>query len=145
MFYFLTRLIYTFTLRQCQSVSEKLREEMLHIALEDKSLIEELIKSIDTFKNMDMPVFELIYTLGLMSNEDAGYLIGGSYKFAKSLERKYIGFGGRVNYNSKVEKIIVENNTANGDKRVLAYRIKAMKYLKVFHGFNNTCYIYFIN
>ncbi len=62
----------------------------------------------------DMPVFALLYTLAVLANKDAGYPIGGSLSFAKSIEKRYLGLGGNINYNSKVEKIIVENNTAKG-------------------------------
>lgn len=62
----------------------------------------------------DMPVFTLIYTLALLANKDAGYPVGGSLDFAKSIEKKYLGLGGKVNYGSKVEKIIVEDNRSKG-------------------------------
>lgn len=64
----------------------------------------------------DMPVFTLIYTLALLANNDAGYPIGGSLGFAKSIEKRYLSLGGKVNYTSKVEKIIVENNKSKGIK-----------------------------
>lgn len=46
----------------------------------------------------------------------AGYPIGGSLKFAKSIEKRYISLGGRIHYNSKVSKIMVKNNRAVGIK-----------------------------
>lgn len=64
----------------------------------------------------DMPVFALIYTLALLSNKDAGYPVGGSLEFAKSIEKKYLSLGGRMNYNSRVEKILVQDNKARGIK-----------------------------
>jgi phytoene dehydrogenase-like protein len=62
----------------------------------------------------DMPSFALIYTLALLANNDAGYPIGGSLDFAKSIEKRYLSLGGKVNYNSRVEKIIVEDNKSKG-------------------------------
>lgn len=64
----------------------------------------------------DMPVFALVYTLALMANKDAGYPIGGSLEFAKSFEKKYLSLGGKVNYNSRVEKIITDDGKAMGLK-----------------------------
>ncbi len=64
----------------------------------------------------DMPLFALIYTLALLANRDAGYPIGGSLDFARSIEKRYLSLGGHINYNSRVEKVIVENNSAKGIK-----------------------------
>jgi phytoene dehydrogenase-like protein len=62
----------------------------------------------------EMPVTALIYTLALLSNKAAGYPIGGSLDFIKSIEDKYKNLGGKINYNCKVEKILVEDATAKG-------------------------------
>jgi len=40
--------------------------------------------------------------------------VGGSLKFAMSIERRYKALGGGIAYNSKVEKILVENGRAVG-------------------------------
>ena len=58
----------------------------------------------------------LIMTLSWMYLKSAGYPIGGSLEFSKSIERRYINLGGKVNYNSKVSKIIVKDNKAVGIK-----------------------------
>lgn len=62
----------------------------------------------------DIYAFALIYTLALLDLKTAGYPIGGSIEFAKSIEKKYKSLGGKVNYNSKVTKILVEDNKAVG-------------------------------
>jgi phytoene dehydrogenase-like protein len=59
-------------------------------------------------------VFFLLYTLASMHKKSAGYPIGGSLNFAGLIEKKYINLGGKVNYNSRVEKIIVEDDCARG-------------------------------
>ena len=56
----------------------------------------------------------LLLTLAWMHTKNAGYPLGGSLEFAKNIERRYISLGGKIHYNSKVSKIIVENNKATG-------------------------------
>jgi len=75
-----------------------------------------LNKNFTTFFGMfeEMPVFALIYTLALLDDNSAGYPIGGSLEFAKSIENRYLSLGGKIQYNSKVEEIIVEDNIAKG-------------------------------
>jgi phytoene dehydrogenase-like protein len=46
----------------------------------------------------------------------SGYPIGGSLELAKSIEKRYLSLRGKINYNSKVVKIITENNIATGIK-----------------------------
>lgn len=70
-----------------------------------------------TFEFMFLPemsVLFLIMTLVWMSKKSAGYPIGGSLKFTRLIENKYLKLGGRINYKSKVTKIITENNSAKG-------------------------------
>jgi len=59
-------------------------------------------------------VFFLLYTLVSMHKKSAGYPIGGSLNFARLIEKKYINLGGKVNYNSRVERIIEEDDCARG-------------------------------
>lgn len=58
----------------------------------------------------------LLMTLSWMYKKCAGYPIGGSLEFARSIEKRYLSLGGKVRYNSKVSKIIVENGSAVGIK-----------------------------
>jgi phytoene dehydrogenase-like protein len=60
-----------------------------------------------------MSFFAIIFMMGSYAGK-SGYPIGGSLAFAKKMEEKYLSLGGKVNYNSRVEKIIVENNSASG-------------------------------
>ena len=75
-----------------------------------------LNKNFESFFGMpgEMPVFALIYTLALLDDNCAGYPIGGSLEFANSIEKRYFSLGGKIQYNSKVEEIIVENDIAKG-------------------------------
>ncbi len=59
-------------------------------------------------------VFFLLMTLVYMHKRSAGYPIGGSLNFAELIEKKYISLGGKVKYNSRVEKVIVEDDHAKG-------------------------------
>ena len=73
-----------------------------------------LKKTIELLFIPEMTVFFLIMTLVWMHKKSAGYPIGGSLKFARSIEKKYLELGGKIRYKSKVKKIITENNSAKG-------------------------------
>jgi phytoene dehydrogenase-like protein len=62
------------------------------------------------------PIIAPIMMLGFMYRKSAGYPIGGSLEFAKSIEKRYIGLGGNINYSNRVDTIIVRNDTAVGIK-----------------------------
>lgn len=49
-----------------------------------------------------IPMIELIYGVW--------FIKGGMFQYAKALEKRFIELGGKIVYNSTVEKIIVENN-----------------------------------
>ncbi len=59
-------------------------------------------------------VFFLLMTLASMHKKAAGYPIGGSLNFAKLIEGNYETLGGKINYKSRVEKVIVEDDCAQG-------------------------------
>ena len=70
-----------------------------------------------TFEYMFLPetvTLFLIMTLVWMHKKTAGYPIGGSLKFARLIEKKYLELGGKIKYKSRVKKIITENNSARG-------------------------------
>ncbi len=58
----------------------------------------------------------MIITLADMTKKNAGYVTGGSMEISLSLEKRYIELGGKINYGSRVDKILVENNKATGIK-----------------------------
>jgi phytoene dehydrogenase-like protein len=63
----------------------------------------------------DFSVFYMILSqLGFMYKNQAGYPLGGSLPMALTLEKKYKQLGGQVHYQSKVDKILVENGRAVG-------------------------------
>jgi phytoene dehydrogenase-like protein len=68
----------------------------------------------DVFYLPDLPMIALVVTLAWMHMGDAGYPIGGSLEFARAIERRYLGLGGQIHYQSPVTKILVENDRAVG-------------------------------
>lgn len=62
----------------------------------------------------EMSSFFLIMTLAWMHKKCAGYPIGGSLAFARLIEKKYLELGGKIHYNSRVKKILIQKNAAKG-------------------------------
>jgi len=58
----------------------------------------------------------LIITLPLAFNDKlgVGYPVGGSLNFARKIEERYLGLGGKIRYNSAVDEIVTENGRATG-------------------------------
>jgi phytoene dehydrogenase-like protein len=70
-----------------------------------------LIQSLDWH---GMPVGFSLWATALIGSRNGGYPMGGSLGFIKSVVERYEQLGGRIHYHSKVEEILVENNTAKG-------------------------------
>ncbi len=62
----------------------------------------------------DFSMFFMFFTFAYFHNRNAGYPIGGSLPMSLALAKRYTDLGGVIHYNSRVEKIIVENDTAVG-------------------------------
>jgi len=62
----------------------------------------------------EMSVLFLVMILVCMHKKSAGFPIGGSLKFARLIEKRYLELGGRIHYNSRVKKIIIKDNAAKG-------------------------------
>lgn len=69
---------------------------------------------VDILGYPEFSLLGLIMTLAWMHAENAGYPIGGSLPFAHAFERRYRDLGGEIYFNSRVEKILVENGQAVG-------------------------------
>ncbi len=66
-----------------------------------------------------LPRYPALYVLmifGHMHTGNANYPSGGSIGVAKAMEKRYLKLGGKINYNSKVESIVVKDNKAVGVK-----------------------------
>jgi phytoene dehydrogenase-like protein len=71
----------------------------------------------EAFQMIMMPDFSsffLLITMAWLAQKNAGYVIGGSMGISRSMEQRYLGLGGQVNYARKVERILVEDNRAVG-------------------------------
>ncbi|MDH4261830.1 MAG: NAD(P)/FAD-dependent oxidoreductase [Spirochaetia bacterium] len=61
-----------------------------------------------------LPALMCVMPISFMHKKEGGFPLGGSLKFAKAIESKYIELGGKMNYKCRVKKIIVENGVAKG-------------------------------
>jgi len=64
----------------------------------------------------DFSALFILMTLAWMHKRQAGYIIGGSMKLSRAIEKRYLDLGGVVSYKSRVEGILVEDNKAVGVK-----------------------------
>jgi phytoene dehydrogenase-like protein len=61
-----------------------------------------------------LPFLGLIITANGLDREGSGYPLGGSRKLVEVLTKEYKKAGGKIHFNSLVEKIIIENKQAKG-------------------------------
>ncbi|ULQ51977.1 phytoene desaturase family protein [Flavihumibacter fluvii] len=75
------------------------------------------------FGEQNFSALVFILMLGWYHDKNAGYLIGGSLPIADRMSKRYQELGGSIMLQTKVDKILVENNKATGvilsDGRVL--------------------------
>ncbi|OGF58617.1 MAG: hypothetical protein A2Y62_14545 [Candidatus Fischerbacteria bacterium RBG_13_37_8] len=64
--------------------------------------------------NLPMAALEMFLAWGNI--KAAGFPEGGALKFARAMERRFLELGGIIHYNSRVEKVLVENGKAVGVK-----------------------------
>ena len=76
----------------------------------DKFLSEALL----AFAPKGNSVFSLIFQLAIYNNKDACWPVGGSLEFARGIEKRYLELGGKIQYNSKVEEILVSKDRVTG-------------------------------
>lgn len=62
----------------------------------------------------DAPLFIHLLRHAYGLNDSVQWPVGGAMRFAFSIEKRYKSLGGEVHYDSRVEKILVENNKAVG-------------------------------
>ncbi|MGO9938883.1 MAG: phytoene desaturase family protein, partial [Terracidiphilus sp.] len=67
----------------------------------------------------------LIFSLAFMHAGNAGYAIGGSQALIRGIEEKLQDLGGRVRFDAKVDRILVERNQAVGVKLASGETIEA--------------------
>ena len=62
----------------------------------------------------DFPVSFMLMTFAWLHNKAAGYPLGGSLPFSRSIETRYRSLGGEMVYQAKVVKILTANDRAIG-------------------------------
>lgn len=72
-----------------------------------------LKKSLDMYFRK-IPILGLFRLLTPFHQKSAGYPIGGSLKFSQAIESRYFELGGKIHFNSRVTKVITQNNKACG-------------------------------
>jgi len=64
-----------------------------------------------------MPEFSSVFmlmTIAMMHKKTSGYVLGGSMKLSRAIEKRYLDLGGEIKYKSRVSKILVEHDKAVG-------------------------------
>lgn len=72
-----------------------------------------------------MSAIALIFSLAWMHGRNAGYCLGGSQALIRGIEATVRRLGGTVRFNTKVEKIVIENDRAVGVELASGERVKA--------------------
>jgi phytoene dehydrogenase-like protein len=71
----------------------------------------------EALREMWFPEFSMFFmfsTFAFLHNKNAGYPIGGSLPMSLALAKRYTDLGGVIHYDSRVEKILVEEDKAVG-------------------------------
>jgi len=75
-----------------------------------------LQKVITNLFSPETPFWFALMILAILANGQLGLFKNGCHEFVNSIAAKYNSLGGVIHYNSKVDKILVQNNTAKGIK-----------------------------
>lgn len=81
-----------------------------------KSFSDETLREIISrlFPVQGLPALMAVLPLAYMSIHEGGYPLGGSFNFTKKIESRFLNKGGKIEYNKRVKKIIIENKKAIG-------------------------------
>lgn len=89
---------------------------------------ESYIDYVSRFKNEDLRtllmsvigdrynVASFVYTLASFASGDCGYPAGGSLQMARNMADTFEGLGGKIEYKTKVEQVVIENGKVKGVK-----------------------------
>lgn len=75
-----------------------------------------LREALTCYIDKDYTLFIFIMILATYNGKDGAWCVGGSLEFARGIEKRYLELGGKIQYKTKVESIMVENNQAVGIK-----------------------------
>lgn len=73
--------------------------------------VRHLLKSVIGYR---YNALSFIYTLGSFAAGDCGYPAGGSVRLGQNMMDTFLQLGGKIQYRTKVEKVIVENGVTKG-------------------------------
>jgi phytoene dehydrogenase-like protein len=71
------------------------------------------------------PVLPYYFQLAMHANGSAGVPEGGSLGLARSIEQRLHGLGGRISYNTKVERVLIEDDRAVGVRLTTGEELRA--------------------
>jgi phytoene dehydrogenase-like protein len=71
---------------------------------------------IESFWNGNLSMAIPLMTMAELYEKSAGYPAGGSQGIVKDIEKRYLGLGGQIDYNSRVEEVLANNDKAIGIK-----------------------------
>ncbi|MBN2000658.1 NAD(P)/FAD-dependent oxidoreductase [candidate division KSB1 bacterium] len=77
------------------------------------------------YSNPDAPLFFHFMRHVGGKNGDIQWPVGGAAELAQSIEKRYLKLGGEIRYNSRVDKILVENDKAVGIKLIDGKELRA--------------------
>ena len=89
-------------------------------------LLREALPQMFPLATPDLPMIMLLKTVAKMSDHEAGFPIGGAAQLGDDLAKRYLALGGTIQCRTKIEQIVVEDASANGDRhdRVTGVRLK---------------------
>jgi phytoene dehydrogenase-like protein len=61
-----------------------------------------------------MAAITLLFALAWMTKKDAGYPIGGSHALIRGIEERFRALGGRIRYQTKVDRVLIDDDRAVG-------------------------------
>ncbi len=62
----------------------------------------------------DIPVMVGMSLIAYMHQQNAGFPIGGSQKFAQTIAQRYLDLGGEIDYGCQVERVVIDQHQAIG-------------------------------
>jgi len=77
-------------------------------------LLKKILNINSEFEFLDMPMLAMFMVIAWQHKKEAGYVIGGALALVSYILQRYIDLGGEIQFNSRVEKILVENDKAVG-------------------------------
>ncbi len=73
-----------------------------------------LRKAIDISLQSERSALSLVLMFAWTHNKNAAYPVGGALKLVDLIEKRYRQLGGEIHFGSRVKKVIIENDTAQG-------------------------------